>query len=166
MGLSDISAKKIRRLSGGMRRRLVIAQALLGEPWLMVLDEPTAGLDPEQRLRLRDLVTTLGERCCVVISTHQTEDVAALCPRVVVLHRGRVRFDGTPNQLAGLAEGRVWTGPARGSGAQLAWGNGDGTLRQIGGPPPAAALTAPTVEDGYLLLIGASTHRETETTTP
>jgi ABC-2 type transport system ATP-binding protein len=156
MGLSDVAAKKIRRLSGGMRRRLVIAQALLGDPQLVVLDEPTAGLDPEQRLRLRDLVTTLGERRCVVISTHQTEDVAALCPQVIVLHEGRVRFVGAPSRLAGLAEGRVWTGPARTSGARLAWGSGEGTLRQVGDPPAGAALTEPTVEDGYLLLIGAA----------
>jgi ABC-2 type transport system ATP-binding protein len=155
MGLTDVVAKKIRRLSSGMRRRLVIAQALLGDPRLVVLDEPTAGLDLGQRLRLRDLVTTLAERRCVVISTHQTEDVAALCPRLVVLHEGRVRFDGTPAQLAGLAESRVWTGPARGGGARLAWGSGDGTLRQVGEPPPGAALTEPTLADGYLLLVGA-----------
>jgi ABC-2 type transport system ATP-binding protein len=156
VGLTDVAGKKIRRLSGGMRRRLVIAQALLGDPQLVVLDEPTAGLDPEQRVRLRDLLTTLGERRCVVISTHQTEDVAALCPRVIVLHEGQVRFEGSPGRLAGLAEGRVWTGAVRASGARLAWGSGEGTLRQVGDPPTGAALTSPTLEDGYLLLIDAA----------
>ena len=88
--------RKIRHLSGGMRRRVGIAQSLLGSPDLLVLDEPTAGLDPEQRLRFRELLTREAERATVLLSTHQTDDVAALCQRVVVLLGGAVRFDGTP----------------------------------------------------------------------
>jgi ABC-2 type transport system ATP-binding protein len=89
VGLEPVAGRKIRALSGGMRRRLALAQALLGDPTLLVLDEPTAGLDPEQRLRFRELVSRLGERRTVVLSTHQTEDVAALCQRVLVLDHGR-----------------------------------------------------------------------------
>jgi ABC-2 type transport system ATP-binding protein len=137
-----------------MKRRLVIAQALLGDPRLLVLDEPTVGLDPEQRLRFRDTLSTLAEDRCVVVSTHQTEDVAALCPRVVVLHEGRVRFDGPTQDLAIMARGRVWVGAGRDPGARLAWRTGDGRLRQVGDPPDGAELADPHLEDGYLLLVG------------
>lgn len=77
--LTAVTAKRVKALSGGQRRRVVLAQALLGRPDLLVLDEPTAGLDPEQRARLRDTLGRAGESATVVISTHQTDDVAALC---------------------------------------------------------------------------------------
>ena len=108
VGLADVADRKIRALSGGMKRRVGVAQAVLGEPDLVVLDEPTAGLDPEQRLRFRDLVSRIGEGRTVLLSTHQTEDVAALCPHVVVVDGGRVVFDGTPRELTRTATGRVW----------------------------------------------------------
>jgi ABC-2 type transport system ATP-binding protein len=156
MGLSQVARRRIRRLSGGMKRRLVIAQALLGDPRLLVLDEPTVSLDPEQRLRFRDTISALAEDRCVVVSTHQTEDVAAFCPRIVVLHEGQVRFDGAPRQLAAAATGRVWIADQRDPGARLAWRTGDGPLRQVGTPPPDAQLVQPLLEDGYLLLVDAS----------
>ena len=151
--LGDVRGRKIKTLSGGMRRRVALAQALLGEPDLLLLDEPTAGLDPEQRLRFRELVSAAPHQT-VVISTHQTEDVAALCARVVVLDHGRVRFDGTPRDLAHLAEGKVWLADERAPGAHLSWRTGDGTFRHIGEPPDGGRLVTPTVEDGYLLLLG------------
>lgn len=153
--LTAVGGRKIRKLSGGMRRRLLIAQALLGDPDLLVLDEPTVGLDPEQRLRFRDTVSELAQACTVVISTHQTEDVGALCSRVVVLHDGRVLVDGSPADLAAIADGRVWIDATRHPGARLAWRTAEGTVRQIGDPPASATLVPPTLEDGYLLLIGA-----------
>ncbi|MEU8614772.1 ATP-binding cassette domain-containing protein, partial [Actinoplanes sp. NPDC048791] len=156
MGLTGVAHRRIRRLSGGLRRRLVIAQALLGDPRLLILDEPTVGLDPEQRLRFRDTVSALAGERCVVVSTHQTEDVAALCPRVVVLHQGGMRYDGSPSGLAAMAGGRVWTGPDRDRGAVLAWRSETGGLRQIGVPPAGAQPVAPTLEDGYLLLVGGA----------
>jgi ABC-2 type transport system ATP-binding protein len=159
MGLTGEAGRRIRRLSGGMRRRLVIAQALLGDPPLLVLDEPTEGLDPEQRLRFRDTVSALADERCVVVSTHQTEDVAAWCPRVVVLHEGVIRYDGTPSGLAAMADGRVWTAPERDTGAVLAWRSETGGLRQIGVPPPGAEQVPPTLEDGYLLLVGGAGER-------
>jgi ABC-2 type transport system ATP-binding protein len=153
--LTDRAATKVRKLSGGMRRRLGLAQALLGDPEVLLLDEPTAGLDPEQRLRFRDLISRLGEQRTVLLSTHQTEDVAALCEHVVVLDRGAVRFEGAPRQLVELASGQVWLGPSRAADARVTWRDPDGQYRSLGGRPPAdAAPAAPTLEDGYLLLVG------------
>src|SRR4029450_5851135 len=86
-------------LSGGQHRRVGLAQALLGSPRLLILDEPTTGLDPEQRVSLRRVLAEVGRNATVLIATHQTEDVAALCERVVVLDAGRVRFDGTVSEL-------------------------------------------------------------------
>jgi ABC-2 type transport system ATP-binding protein len=118
------------------------------------------GLDPEQRLRFRDTVSALAEDRCVIVSTHQTEDVVTFCRRVVVLHEGRVRFDGAPRELAATAAGQVWVGPSRDPGARLAWRTGDGTLRQVGDPPPTARLVEPSLEDGYLQLVGAGSAAE------
>ena len=155
VGLTTVSGKKIRALSGGMRRRVGLAQALLGEPDLVVLDEPTVGLDPEQRLRFREMISRIGEGRSVILSTHQTEDVAALCGTVAVINAGRTVFDGTPAQLVEQAAGRVWLGAERSPDARLAWRTGTGQHRNIGDAPPAGAeLVAPTIEDAYLLLIG------------
>jgi ABC-2 type transport system ATP-binding protein len=154
--LSDRRGTRIRALSGGMRRRLALAQALIGDPDLLILDEPTAGLDPEQRLRFRELVSELGERRAVLLSTHQTEDIAALCPRVVVLHAGAILFQGAPSELVARARGRVWLAADRPSGALAAWRTADGRLRVLGGEAAdagAAEPAEPTLEDGYLLLL-------------
>jgi ABC-2 type transport system ATP-binding protein len=155
VGLREVAERKIRALSGGMRRRVGVAQAILGEPELVVLDEPTAGLDPEQRLRFRDLVSRIGEGRTVLLSTHQTEDVSALCPHVVVVDRGRTVFDGTPAALTGTADGRVWLSPDRTPAARLAWRTAEGDVRNIGDAVPAGAQAVrPTLEDAYLLLVG------------
>ncbi|SEN34890.1 ABC transporter ATP-binding protein [Nonomuraea pusilla] len=154
VGLTDRAGTKVRRLSGGMRQRLALAQALLGDPDLLILDEPTVGLDPEQRMSFRALVSRLGESRTVVLSTHQTEDVAALCERVVVLRQGGVVFDGTPGALAAVAEGRVWLSDAAPEVSTLFWRTADGRYRTLGEPPPAANPAAPGVEDGYLMLLG------------
>ncbi|MDF5758265.1 ABC transporter ATP-binding protein [Spongiactinospora sp. TRM90649] len=153
--LSDRSQVKVRKLSGGMRQRLAFAQALLGEPEVLILDEPTVGLDPEQRMRFRALVSRLGEGRTVLLSTHQTEDVAALCERVVVMHRGRVLFEGAPKDIASAAEGQVWLSADPPTGdARLFWRTADGRYRTLGEPPPGASAAEPSVEDGYLLLLG------------
>ncbi len=154
VGLESQIGRKIKNLSGGMRRRVALAQALLGDPDLLVLDEPTAGLDPEQRLRFREMVSERAADRTVILSTHQTEDVAALCPRVVVLLDGQALFDGTPKDLAGVAHGRVWMASERAATAHLSWRTGDGGHRNIGDAPSGADLVEPTVEDGYLLLVG------------
>ncbi len=156
VGLSDVSNRRISRLSGGMKRRLAIAQVLLGAPDLLILDEPTAGLDPEQRLRFRELLGSAAPQATVLLSTHQTDDVAALCGRVVVLLDGSVRFDGSPAKLASEAAGRVWLADSRDPRAALAWIGGDGHWRNIGDLPANTAPVAPTIEDGYLVLAGAA----------
>lgn len=159
-GLSEVARTKIRALSGGMRRRVALAQALLGDPDLLILDEPTAGLDPEQRLRFRDMVSRLGEHRTIVVSTHQTEDVAALCQRVVVMNGGRILLRGTPRDVAEVARGHVWLADGRDARARLAWRTAEGRHRNIGDAPGGAELAEPTIEDGYLLLVGEQAFSE------
>jgi ABC-2 type transport system ATP-binding protein len=154
VGLRDVATTKVRALSGGMRRRLALSQALLGHPELLVLDEPTVGLDPEQRFRFRDLVSEAGVGRTVVLATHQTEDVAALCTRVVVIDHGRVLFTGSVPELVGLANRRVWVDDARDGQAVAAYRLGDGSYRHVGVPRAGARLAPPTIEDAYLLLVG------------
>ena len=161
VGLDDVRHRKLRRLSGGMRRRVAIAQALLGRPELLVLDEPTVGLDPEQRLRFREMLADVGPAATVVLSTHQTGDVAALCGRVVVLHDGAIRFDGTPAELAATAAGQVWLSDRRDPHARIAWNTAEGEVRNVGAAPEGAQLIEPTIEDGYLLLVGSGAQEPT-----
>lgn len=154
-GLADRSGDKVRTLSGGMVRRLGLAQALIGSPRLLVLDEPAAGLDPDQRLRLRDLLSGLGVDSTIVVSTHMLDEAAAVSNQVVVIGDGRTRFSGTASGLAQLATGRVWLSAEPAIGAVRQWRLPDGTHRCIGDPPPGATVVEPTAEDGYLLLMGA-----------
>ncbi|MFD9395240.1 ABC transporter ATP-binding protein [Streptomyces sp. NPDC060000] len=151
--LSEVRGKRIKRLSGGMRQRVALAAALVGDPGFLVLDEPTVGLDPEQRMRFRELIAQAGEGRTVLLSTHQTEDVAMLCHRVVVLAQGRIRFEGTPADLTARAAGRVWSSTERDPKALAGWRTGTGSFRNIGEPPTGADLLEPTLEDGYLLAL-------------
>ncbi|MET9371634.1 ABC transporter ATP-binding protein [Streptomyces griseoflavus] len=153
VGLGDVRGKRLKKLSGGMRQRVALAAALVGDPEFVVLDEPTVGLDPEQRMRFRELIAHAGEGRTVLLSTHQTEDVAMLCHRVVVLADGTVRFDGTPAELTARAAGRVWSSTERETGAKAGWRTGTGSFRNVGDPPAGAELLAPTLEDGYLLTL-------------
>ena len=158
VGLSGISAKRIRALSGGQRRRLALAQALLGSPPVLILDEPTTGIDPEQRATLRGVLAELARTSTVVLSTHQTEDVAALCERVIVLDRGRVRYDGKVTELVGRAAGRVWLADAPDPGASVSWRTGTGRYRNVAAHARAGVEhVEPSLEDAYLLLRGAGT---------
>jgi ABC-2 type transport system ATP-binding protein len=157
VGLADKAAKRIRTLSGGQRRRVGLAQALLGRPELLVLDEPTTGLDPEQRVSLRQVLAEVGRSSTVVVATHQTEDVAALCERVVVLDDGAVRFDGPVRELVGLAAGRVWLADGPDPRATATWRTGTGRYRNLGdAAPDGAELVEPSLEDAYLLLRGTA----------
>ncbi|MFJ5308317.1 ABC transporter ATP-binding protein [Streptomyces sp. NPDC088350] len=151
--LSDVRGKRIKKLSGGMRQRVALAAALVGDPGFLVLDEPTVGLDPEQRMRFRELIARAGEGRTVLLSTHQTEDVAMLCNRVVVMAGGTVRFEGTPAELTARAAGRVWSGAERDPGAMAGWRTGLGAFRNVGDPPAGAELVEPTLEDGYLIAL-------------
>jgi ABC-2 type transport system ATP-binding protein len=105
VGLGDRARSRLRTLSGGMIRRVGLAQAIVNDPELLLLDEPTTGLDPEQRVRFRALLRDLGRGATVLVSTHLVEDVAAACGEVAVMYEGRFAFRGTPGELAGLGEG-------------------------------------------------------------
>jgi ABC-2 type transport system ATP-binding protein len=114
---------KLRTLSGGMLRRAGIAQAIVNEPDLLLLDEPTAGLDPEQRMAFRGLLRDLGQRSTVVVSTHLVEDVGAACSQVALMDQGKIVFHGTPAELTARGEGTGAAGDApleRGYSAVLA----------------------------------------------
>lgn len=156
VGLEDVANRKVRTLSGGMRRRLGLAQAFLGNPHLLILDEPTVGLDPEHRMSFRDLVSDAGRWRTVVLSTHQTEDVAAVCSHVIVMLEGKALYSGSPLELTGLARDRVWVDDDRDPRAQAGWRVGGGQYHLIGDPPPGAETIVPTIEDAYLLLLGSS----------
>ncbi|MGW3290367.1 ABC transporter ATP-binding protein [Streptomyces sp. NPDC001002] len=151
--LADVRGKRIKKLSGGMRQRVALAASLVGDPGFLVLDEPTVGLDPEQRMRFRELIARAGEGRTVLLSTHQTEDVAMLCHRVLVMAAGTVRFDGTPAELTARAAGHVWSSAERDPGAKAGWRTGVGSFRNVGDPPPGADLLEPSLEDGYLLTL-------------
>jgi ABC-2 type transport system ATP-binding protein len=99
VGLGEKARAKLRTLSGGMRRRVGIAQAIVNQPELLLLDEPTAGLDPEQRMAFRTLLRDLGQRATVIVSTHLVEDVGAACGEVAVVDAGKIVFHGTPAEL-------------------------------------------------------------------
>jgi ABC-type multidrug transport system ATPase subunit len=100
--------KSIAGFSGGMRQRFGIAQALIGNPELIIVDEPTAGLDPEERNRFLNLLAEIGDNVVVILSTHIVDDVADLCPRMAVLANGRVQLDGKPGDLIAATRGRIW----------------------------------------------------------
>ena len=155
VGLSDAATKRIRAMSGGQRRRVALAQALLGSPPVLILDEPTTGVDPEQRVTLRTVLAELARTSIVVLSTHQTEDVAALCERVVVLDRGRVRYDGAVTDLVDRAAGRVWLADQPDPAATVSWRTGTGRYRNVAAQArDDVEHVEPSLEDAYLLLRG------------
>ncbi|WP_327686985.1 ABC transporter ATP-binding protein [Streptomyces sp. NBC_00467] len=102
VGMADRADDRMKALSGGMVRRVGIAQAIVNDPTILLLDEPTVGLDPAQRLRFRELLQELGKDTCVVVSTHLVEDVAAACTDVVLFAEGRLVFQGPPDELASV----------------------------------------------------------------
>lgn len=108
VNLWNVRKKALAGFSGGMRQRFGIAQALIGDPRLIIVDEPTAGLDPEERNRFLNLLAEIGENVVVILSTHIVEDVADLCPRMAVLAEGRIQLQGAPTDLMDQLEGRIW----------------------------------------------------------
>ncbi|MYC93730.1 MAG: ABC transporter ATP-binding protein [Caldilineaceae bacterium SB0661_bin_32] len=107
-GLSDMAGRLIRTYSGGMKRRLGVAQALIGNPKVVIVDEPTAGLDPQERVRFRNLLVELAQERLVLLSSHITEDIAQTCSRLAVLDHGQLRFHGGIQTLLQTTAGRVW----------------------------------------------------------
>lgn len=108
VNLWDVRNKAIAGFSGGMRQRFGIALALIGQPKLIIVDEPTAGLDPEERNRFLNLLAAIGEGVVVILSTHIVEDVADLCPRMAIIANGRIVSQGAPADLTAALKGRVW----------------------------------------------------------
>jgi len=164
-GLEAKAGDRIRTLSGGMKRRVGIAQALLGNPQMLIVDEPTAGLDPEERVRFRDLLARLASERIVILSTHIVEDIAQTCNDMGVLHKGRLRFRGSPRALTEAAHGHAWelVLPAQ-ADPDPSWRvvsrvhEPEGQhLRVIGERPDAQArLVYPTLEEAYLLLMAGA----------
>ncbi len=108
-GLQEHRRKKIRQLSGGMKRRVALVQALLNEPEFLIVDEPTTGLDPEERIRIRNLLVDFSRGRTVLFSTHMVEDLAATCNRLAVMKKGKFLFAGTMKELSEQARGHVWS---------------------------------------------------------
>jgi ABC-type multidrug transport system ATPase subunit len=106
--LYDVRRKALGGYSGGMRQRFGIAQALIGNPRLIIVDEPTAGLDPEERVRFHNLLAGIGENVIVILSTHIVSDVSDLCGRMAIINKGRVLLTGQPLELVAALDGRVW----------------------------------------------------------
>ena len=166
VGLDERADEQIGGYSGGMRQRVAVARTLLRLPPIIVVDEPTVGLDPRERVRFRNLLSRLAKDRIVLFSTHVVEDVAVACERVLVLTRGRMVFDGQPAELSREAEGRVWSwrtadgdeAPELPDGAVLAdrkpEPDGASSLRVLAAdrPDDRARPVEPTLEDGYLWL--------------
>jgi ABC-type multidrug transport system ATPase subunit len=108
VNLWNVRKKAVAGFSGGMRQRFGIAQALIGNPSLIIVDEPTAGLDPEERNRFNNLLAEIGENVVIILSTHIVDDVADLCSRMAIIHEGRIILEGSPEALIERLRGRIW----------------------------------------------------------
>ncbi|MET7401138.1 ABC transporter ATP-binding protein [Dactylosporangium sp. NPDC005572] len=159
VGLTSEAGRRLKGYSGGMRRRVGIAQALLADPRLLIVDEPTAGLDPEERIRFRTLLAQLAGDRTVLLSTHIVDDVAQTCRELAVLSAGRQVFRGTVAELTREADGHVWSvvtqGPAPAGTVVSAVPEESGMrYRVVAADRPGADAEPlrPTLEDGYLAL--------------
>ena len=161
VNLSDRIGDRVGTLSGGMIRRLGIAQTLLGDAGILIFDEPTAGLDPEERMRFKNIVAALPKDKLVIISTHIVEDVEAVCDHIVIMDGGVIKSSATGKDTALLAKDKVYLAPA---GTPLPKGafierqvqteSGENAMRVLSDTPiEGAQALSPTIEDGYMCMI-------------
>ena len=169
VGLGEVSHRKVKKLSGGMVRRLGVAQALIHEPRVLVVDEPTVGLDPEERIRFRQLMSGLGRERTILLSTHIVADLGAGCREIALLDAGRIVFQGPPAELLGRAAGQVFETTATAAEAEAMEGRyevvsstvsgNQVTLRGVTGggrlPAGATAVPEPNLEEAYLAFMAA-----------
>jgi ABC-type multidrug transport system ATPase subunit len=166
VNLSFAARRKVKTYSGGMRQRLGLAQAIAGDPRLIIVDEPTAGLDPEERLRFYYLLAELAENRIVLLSTHIVEDVAVLCSRFAVIRAGRLVAQTTPSKARAALAGAIFEGTA--TSAELAELRRTRCVTQVllvegqnrvrvhetrAAPPPGFSPVTPTLEDAYLVMM-------------
>ncbi|MBO7675393.1 MAG: ABC transporter ATP-binding protein [Atopobiaceae bacterium] len=165
VGLADDARRKIKTFSGGMRQRLGIAQAMINDPAILVLDEPTAGLDPKERVRFRNLIASFAQDKIVILSTHIVSDVEFIANRILVMRQGSFVLDGTPKQVVAQAAGKVWechvdATRAEAMAASMQVANvryatdGHAVVRVVTDDRPMedAIAVEPTLEDLYLLV--------------
>ncbi|MDE0658237.1 MAG: ATP-binding cassette domain-containing protein [Gammaproteobacteria bacterium] len=168
VGLDGVADRKVKKLSGGMMRRLGVAQALVHEPQVLIVDEPTVGLDPEERMRFRQLMNQLGRDRTILLSTHIVADLGGGCREMALLDSGRVEFQGTPENLLQRAVGRVFEVSADAAAAERIEGDYEIVSRAVSGteitlrgvsangmPDGANPVDAPTLEEAYLAFMAA-----------
>jgi ABC-2 type transport system ATP-binding protein len=165
-GLTEVRGRRIKKLSGGMHRRVGVAQALLGPPDVLIVDEPTVGLDPEERIRFRAELARIAVDCAVILSTHIVGDISGTCERVAILDGGKKVFDGRPSELLSSAEGHIWeftvaqeeldAVKARYRVVRTVATGDLLKMRAVGERPECDGVVAvpPTLEDAYVLFMG------------
>jgi ABC-type multidrug transport system ATPase subunit len=166
VNLAFAAKRKVKSYSGGMRQRLGVAQAIAGDPRLIIVDEPTAGLDPEERIRFYHLLSELAADRIVLLSTHIVEDVAVLCPRFAVIREGRLLLETTPGEARAAIDGRIFEGTVDASDlprlrtertvtqALLVEGRNRARIYEPSGSPPVGFATVTvSLEDAYLVLM-------------
>ena len=166
--LDDVPKRKIGALSGGMKQRLTLAQAVLGDPEILILDEPTAGLDPKQRISIRNYISRIAFNKIVIIATHVVSDIEFIARDIIMLKKGVIVDNAPPHELTKKIEGKVWNVPCLESEVQSMQDtfrvtniardeeNGNVSLRVLSDKKPSedSKIVTPTLEDYYLYIFG------------